>query len=127
MNFKMFQGILNASSEKRYNHFLTVAADSERVWMIDCGNDTLLSPEINGVVYFLVWAEEEFANYYLKNILNNDVYRSVEMEVHDFCLMLQNNDIKFLVFPNENDGWVVTSGELCQNLQYELARIELMD
>ena len=126
MKPEMFNGLINATSEKRYRHFLNNAADSEIVWMVDCGNDNLLSPEIDGSAHFLAWSEKEFAEYYLKKVLPDLECEIVSIEVHTFCDMLEKNKIMFMIFPTEQDAWVVSSDELYQNIIYELARIEQM-
>jgi len=124
MDQKMFNGILNATSEKRYNHFLNVASDSECVWMVDCGDDNLLSPEIDGVTHYLAWSEKEFAEYYISKLPPDLKCEIVSIEVHDFCDMLKNNKTMFMIFPTDKDAWMASSDELYENLMYELARIE---
>ena len=120
----MFNGLLRATSEKRYRHFLSIVADSECVWMVDCGDDNLLSPEINGVAHFLAWSEREFAEYYLDKMLPDLECEIVSIEIRDFCEMLSNNRIMFMIFPTDENAWIVTSDDLYQNIAYELARIE---
>jgi len=124
MRQEMFNGILNASSEKRYQHFLNETTASEYVWMVDCGNDTLLSPEVDGIVYYMAWSEKEFAEYYLKNMKPDLKCEIVSIEIHDFCHMLKTNKVMFMISATDKDAWVVSSEELCQNLEYELDRIE---
>lgn len=124
MNKKMFEGILNASPEKRYNHFLNIVPDEELVWMVDCGNDSLLSPEIDGIIYYLVWSEKQFVEYYIEKVYPYSKFEIVSIDVHDFCDMLRLNDVMFMIFPTDKDAWVVKSNELYENLTYELSRIE---
>ena len=124
MRLEMFNGLLNATSEKRYKHFLSIASDSECVWMADCGNDNLLSPELGGIPHYCAWSEKEFAEYYINSMLPDLDCEIVSIEVHSFCEMLRNNNVMFMIFPTENNAWIVSSDELCQNLEYELARIE---
>ena len=126
MNKEMFNGILNTTSDKRYNHFLNVVSDLECVWMVDCGDDTLLSPEIDGIAYYLAWSEKEFANYYIGKMFPELECEIVSIDTHDFCDMLKANETMFMIFPTDKDAWIVTSDELYQNLEYELARIEQM-
>lgn len=124
MNQKMFEGILHATSEKRYQYFLNTVSDTQMVWMADCGDNTLLSPEIDGTIYYLAWPDEEFAGYYVEKMFPDAKFQIVSIEVHDFCNMLQLNHVMFLIFPTDNDAWIVTSDELYENLSYELSRIE---
>lgn len=126
MNKEMFNGILNATSEKRYQHFLNVVSDSECVWMVDCGDDNLLSPDFDGVTHYLAWSEKEFAEYYINRLLPDLKCEIISIEVHNFCDMLKNNEAMFMILPTNKDAWVISSDELYQNLIYELARIEQM-
>jgi hypothetical protein len=91
--------------------------------MADCGNDNLLSPEINGIPYYLAWPEKEFAEYYIR-LLPDLRCEIISIEIHDFCDMLKKNKITFMIFPTDKNGWIVSSDELYDNLVYELARIE---
>lgn len=124
MKQEMFNGILNAASEKRYKHFLSETADSEYVWMVDCRNDNLLTFEKDGIPHFLAWSEKEFAEYYINKFLLDLKCKVVSIEVHDFCDMLKNNKVMYMIFPTDKNAWIVSSEELYKNLEYELARIE---
>ena len=110
--------------KKRYNHFLNIVPDEELVWMVDCGNDSLLSPEIDGIIYYLVWSEKQFVEYYIEKVYPDSKFEIVSIDVHDFCDMLRLNDVMFMIFPTDKDAWVVKSNELYENLTYELSRIE---
>lgn len=124
MNNKMFNGILSATPEKRYDHFLNVVSDAETVYMVDCGEDTLLSPEINNIIYYLAWSEKEFAEYYLSKIYPHMKCQIVAIEVHEFCEMIKTNQAMFMIFPTDKDTWIVSSNELYENLEFELSRLE---
>jgi len=124
MKQEMFDGLLNASAQKRYDHFLSVASDQEAVWLVDCGEDNLLSPEIEGIPHLLVWSEKEFAEHYLESILYDVSHEIVAVEIHEFMELLLKNQISLMVFPTEKDAWVVKSGDLYENLLFELSRYE---
>lgn len=124
MNKKMFNGILSATPEKRYNHFLNVASDTESVYMVDCGDDNLLSPEINNIIYYLAWSEKEFAEYYLSKMYPKMKCQIVTLEIHEFCDIIKNNQVMFMIFPTDKDTWIVSSDDLYENLAFELSRIE---
>ena len=124
MTKEKFSGLLNAVSEKRYKHFLSITADSEYVWMVDCGNDNLLAFEMEGIIHYLAWSEKEFVEYYLNKLYPKLDCEIVSIEIHAFCEMLKSNKSMFMIFPTDRDTWIVSSDELSQNIEYELARIE---
>lgn len=118
-----FNGILNASAEKRYRSFLNTAADGEEVWMLS-GKDGYITMDIDGVIYLLVWPGKEYAVHF------SGEDTPISIEVHDFVeqceelLREPEQNIQFMVFPSQNDGYIVDSFTLMEDLLEELERLE---
>ena len=69
MNQHAFDGLLNAAPQKRYQHFVSAAADGEQVWLYK-GNP------------WCVWAEREFAVHLMPE------EQLTQMNVHNLCFKL---------------------------------------
>lgn len=118
---KRFEGLWSASAEKRYKHFKSYIADQESVWMLsnDEGFSTIT---LDGYINLLVWPSREFA------VAFDSEGIPVEIEVHDFCQrcerILEQKNVRFMVFPNNSDTYVIETEELLNDILYELDLIE---
>ena len=52
----------------------------------------------------------------------------VEMDIHEFCErceeMMNEENIRFMVFPTDKDAWIVSTEGLLNDLTEELERVE---
>lgn len=118
---KRFEGLWNASPAKRYKHFKTYVADWGSVWMLsnDEGFSTI---DIDGYIHLLVWPSKEFA------VAFDEEERPIEIEVHDFCKrcidIIDQDNIRFMVFPTDKDTFIVETEELLNDVLEELSRVE---
>ena len=100
---------------------LSCVADQESVWMLsnDAGFTTI---DLDGYVNLLVWPSREFA------VAFDSQDSPVEMEVHDFCQcceeILEQKDVRFMVFPTDKDVYVASAEELLSDILQELELIE---
>lgn len=120
MNPKQFQGIINASPEKRYHNFLSTVTDNEEIWMAGTseGQATI---DIDGYIHILVWPLKEFCKFHLRP---DEVPFS--MEIHDFLELCEGFDdsIRFMVFPTDANCYNVSTKKLCADIQAYLDEIE---
>ena len=118
---KRFHGLLNASPEKRYRHFKNYVADRCSVWMLS-NEDGFLTIDLDGYVNLLVWPSKEFA------LAFDSEENPIEIEIHDFCKrcadIINQREIRFMVFPTVKDTYVVETQELLNDILYELSLIE---
>lgn len=103
-----FEGVWNASAQKRYKNFVTTTADTEEVWFCEGSK-------------FSVWPEQEYA----RKLFPTEEIEC--MDVHDFCgSVLEKfpaNECIY-VFPNDRDAFAAEPEKLLFDIQNELDRIE---
>ena len=120
-NDKRFEGLWNATAEKRYNHFITYAVDYESAWLL-ANENGFATVDADGYIHLLVWPSKEFAEEY------NKEDTPVEMDIHEFCErceeMMNEENIRFMVFPTDKDAWIVSTEGLLNDLTEELERVE---
>lgn len=120
-NDKRFEGLWNATAEKRYNHFLTYTVDCESAWLL-ANEEGFATIDVDGYIHLLVWPSREFAEAYSKEDT------PVEMDIHEFCErceeMVNDENIRFMVFPTDKDAWIVSTEGLLNDLTEELGRVE---
>ena len=118
---KRFEGIWTSSPEKRYRHFVNHVADWGKVWMLS-SEDGFTALTVDGYIHLLVWPSEEFA----KAFDRTDY--PVEIEVHEFCRrcndIIEQENIRFMVFPTDKNSFVVETEELLNDILAELELIE---
>lgn len=121
MNDKRFEGIWNATAEKRYKHFVTYTVDYESVWLLS-DEDGYATIDVDGYIHLLVWPSKEFAVAY------SEEDTPVEMDIHEFieCCndMREDTNFRFMVFPTDKDAWIVSTEDLLNYLIEELGRVE---
>ena len=109
MNKFEFEGLLKSAPQKRYQHFVSAAADGEQVWLYQ-GNP------------WCVWAEREFAVHMIPE------EQLLQMDVHNLCFKLlteaAEHNIMISVFPNGSDSQIVSADTLREALIDELDMIE---
>lgn len=120
MDIKKFLGLQNASPEKRYKSFINTVTDREEVWLLlsEAGYVTFAA---DGIIYLFIWPEKEFCE-----ILQTEGDIPIAIEIHDFlnkCKKLDRS-IKFMVFPTEKDTYVVSSEQLCADIEEHLEELE---
>lgn len=120
MNAKQFNGIVNASPEKRYRNFLSTVTDREEIWFAECDGEQV-TLDVDGYVNMLVWPQKEFCVFHLGP---DDVPTS--MEIHDFMESCRELDesVRFMVFPTDANCYVVSTKKLLKDLQAYLDEIE---
>ena len=120
-NDKRFEGIWNATAEKRYKHFVTYTVDYESVWLLS-DEDGYATIDVDGYIHLLVWPSKEFAVAY------SEEDTPVEMDIHEFIKrcndMREDTNIRFMVFPTDKDAWIVSTEDLLNYLIEELGRVE---
>ena len=120
-NDKRFKGLWNASAEKRYKHFVTHTVDFESVWLLS-NDDGYATIDVDGYIHLLVWPSKEFAEKY------NKEDTPVEMDIHEFCerceSMINEETIRFMVFPTDKDVWIISTEDLLNDLTEELELVE---
>lgn len=118
---KRFKGIWTASAEKRYKHFKTYVADRGSVWML-ANDEGFVTIDLNSYINLLVWPSKEFA------IAFDSKEKPVEIEIHDFCNrcyeLIDKDEIRFMVFPNDLDTYIVETRELLFDILNELKLVE---
>lgn len=120
-NKKRFEGILNAPAEKRYKHFVTYVVDEGSAWMLS-GEEGFLTFDMEGYINLPVWPSKEFAAAF------DNEETPVEIEIHDFCTrceqIAEEENVRFWVFPNEQDVYVIEPEDLLNDILDELELIE---
>ena len=120
-NDKRFEGLWNASAEKRYRHFITHTVDFESAWLIS-NEDGYATIDVDGYIHLLVWPSKEFAEKYSKEDT------PAEMDIHEFCQrcesMINEENIRFMVFPTDKDAWIISTEDLLNDLTEELELVE---
>ena len=120
-NDKRFEGLWNASAEKRYKHFITYTADNESAWLL-ASEEGYATVEADGYIHLMVWPSKEFA----EACSQGDT--PVEIEIHEFCErcedMLEEEAVRFMVFPTDKDSMIVCAETLLNDLTEELERLE---
>jgi len=118
---KRFMGIWNASAQKRYKHFKTYVADFGSVWLLS-NEEGFTTLDFDGHIHMLVWPSKEFAEAF------DGEETSIEIEIHDFCKrceeIKEQKEIRFMVFPNHEDGYIAETEELLNDILEELELIE---
>lgn len=114
------QGLLHAPPEKRYKSFLNTVADLQEIWLL-VTKEGYATLDSDGFINVLVWPREEICSIY-----KSDSEEAVSMEVHSFiekCKDLED-DIRFMVFPTDENTIIVTAQQLCKDIEDHLLEIE---
>lgn len=115
-----FYGILKASPEKRYKNFISTVADREEVWMLS--NDDGYASIEDDYINLLVFPEKEYAKVFCDGEI------PVPINIHDFCDRCSDLDpkskIRFMVFPNGANAFVVDGEKIFNDIMEELDKIE---
>ena len=118
---KKFEGLINANAEKRYKHFISTVSDMGSVWLLS-NEDGYYTIDFDGYIHLLVWPSREFAVAFDSNDY------PVEVEIHEFferCKDLDiHKEIRFMVFPNKIDAYIIDSQGLLKDILEELEKIE---
>lgn len=120
LNSKAMEGLINSSPEKRYKSFLNTVADLEEVWLLSSKEGYATFDE-NDYINVLVWPRKEFCELFMSSD-----EKAVSIEIHKFlenCKKMEDN-IRFMVFPNNFDSYVVTVEQLCLDIQEHLDELE---
>ena len=119
MKDRALQGLLKASPEKRYKSFLATAADTEEIWFLS-SEDGEVMLEADGYIHLLVWPRKEFAE-----MFRQDGEEAASVEVHEFIEQCETQeDIRFMVFPNDKDCYIVDAEKLAEDLNAALEEVE---
>lgn len=113
-------GIIKAGPEKRYKNFIATVADLEEVWMLS-SNDGFASFDDDNI-NLLVFPTKEYAEKF------SDGEVPIAIDVHDFCNRCSScnpeEKIRFMVFPNGKDAFVVDVEKMLYDISAELDKIE---
>ena len=120
LNSKAMVGLIKATPEKRYKSFLNTVTDLEEVWLLSSqtGQTTLT---VDDFIHVLIWPREEFC----KSMIS-DGQKPISIEIHHFleeCKALDDS-IRFMVFPTNENSYVVTAKQLCLDIQEHLDELE---
>lgn len=112
--------LLNTDPEKRYKNFISTVADRGEIWMLS-SNYGFTSFD-DDFINLLVWPLKEYSEMYQKDDF------PVSIEIHNFCDrlndILNSNRIRFMVFPNDDNAFVVEPTKLLYDITSELNKIE---
>ena len=120
MNEKQLQGLMKASPEKRYKSFLTTVVDREEVWLLS-SEEGYATFDADGFIHLLIWPRKEFAELFKGN--DEEV---ISMEIHEFveqCKTVEEN-IRFMVFPTNDNSYVVDAEKLMDDINACLEEVE---
>ncbi len=120
MNEKQLQGVMSASPEKRYKSFLTTVADLEAVWLLS-SEEGYATLDVDGFIHLMIWPRKEFAELFKGN--DEEV---MSMEIHEFveqCKTVEEN-IRFMVFPTNDNSYVVDAEKLIGDINAYLEEVE---
>ena len=119
MKPEQFSGLMKASPEKRYKSFLTTVADLEDVWML-ASEDGYATLELDGYIHLLIWPRREFAEAFQQE---DEI---ISMDVHVFLEQCKEltEDIRFMVFPTDDNAYVVDPERLISDLCEYLDEVE---
>ena len=72
-------------------------------------------------IHLMGWPEQEFCDF-----IREEGELPVSIEIHDFLEKCKTMDqsIKFMVFPMEKDSFVVSTDQLCFDVEEHLAEVE---
>lgn len=120
INEKAIKSLMQASPEKRYKNFLNTVTDLEEVWLLS-SEDGYTTFDLDGFIHLLLWPRKEFCEQFI-----SDGEIPISMEIHEFLNNCENLDpsVRFMVFPNQSDSYVITAESLCADIQEHLDEIE---
>ena len=99
----------------------TYTVDYESAWLL-ANDNGFATIDVDGYIHLLVQPAKEFAVAY------NKEDTPVEMEIHEFCerceKMINDDNIRFMIFPTDKDAWVISTESLLNDLTEELERVE---
>lgn len=113
-------GVLNATPEKRYKNFLSTVADTQEVWLLK--NKEGYACYDDGHTNLIVYPAREYAEIFC------GLDEPEMVEVHDFvdrCSeLLQQDEIRFMVFPNQRDSYIVDAKKMYCDVMLALDEVE---
>lgn len=114
---KELMGIINASAEKRYANFIHKAADYECAWLLDNG-EGYATIDQDGFVNLIVYPSEEAAAYFAQG--DEPFCMDIDEFLQNCEAMLEDETVRFAVFPTEQDMFIVSTQQMLDDLQEEL-------
>lgn len=116
---KAIEGLLKADPQKRYRSFLDTVTDREEVWLLS-SEEGEATVELDGVLHVLVWPRKEFCEL----MMSSD--QPVPIEIHEFLEQCNSLDdsVRFMVFPTNENSYIVTAEQLCTDIQAHLDELE---
>jgi hypothetical protein len=125
MNPRKRENIYALPAQERYGYLIRTVADTEAIWVIRDGTQTVLLGEAADEL-IPVWPEKAFAQLHLTGEWAE--YRAVEVPLDDFLAWLdelQAEGVGIAAFPKENlQGVVVEAQEMKAHLLHELQQYE---
>ena len=125
-NDPRFEGLWNATAEKRYKHFVTYVADYESVWLLS-NKDGVATIDVDEYIHLLVFPSIEFATAYTL-VAHSENDTPMEMDIHEFCEhckdMINEKSTRFMVFPTDKDAWIISTEDLLTDLIENLEQVE---
>ena len=126
MNAHKRENIYNLPAHERYGYLIRTVADTQAVWVIRDGTQTVLVGEAAEHGSIPVWPEEAFAQRHLTGSWAK--YRAEEVSLDDFLAWLdelQAEGVGIAAFPKENlQSVVVEAQEMKAHLLHELQQYE---
>ena len=123
---KLIDGVLNSSPEKRYKHFVSVAADWGDVWCLRDSQARVCIEESSGSTAFPVWPIREFAELFLKGrkFLCTPERIAVDSFLSETLPLMEQSGKPISVLPRADDqGLIVSPTKLAADLQTEMERL----
>ena len=126
MNAHKRENIYALPAQERYVYLIRTVADTEAIWVIRDGTQTVLVGEATDRGLIPVWPDQAFAQRQLTG--EWAAYRAVEVPLDDFLAWLddlQAEGVGIAAFPKENlQGVVVEAQEMKAHLLHELQQYE---
>lgn len=120
------ENIYNLPASERYGYLIRTVADTEAIWVIRDGTQTVMVGEATAQDLIPVWPEEAFAQRHLTGEWAN--YRAEEISLNNFLAWLDELEaqgVGIAAFPKENmQGVVVEAHELKAHLLHEVQQYE---
>lgn len=122
---KKLDGILNSTTAKRYKNFITTIADTEEVWLLRSSRG-YATMDADGYINLLVFPDKEFAEWYRDCYFKKDQLECLDVNTFlERCNdLLSQEEVRFLVSPNDSNGYIVAADKIIDDLTEELDRVE---
>jgi len=126
LNQKKIENVLRLPAQKRYSHFIKVAADQRKVWGL-FSDGWAIAETIDGRLAFAFWPAREYAEMCAQGIWFGYQPREIDLDTLFEILLpkLRGANTQAGVFPTPNDKGILPDiDQLEADLRNELSKIE---